>query len=165
MKNRRIRALPFMQRGSLVTLRPVQCERGNLPTRGVLAVVLTCSESRTITCACEFGIIGTGNKARPISADFYIHNKNSTSCFGEIGKVRSSILAGTFQEKSTPYIGLGQAHEKIYGGRSGRRCCHCNPSRGCLASCGCIKRKLPCTSGCSCNGACSYTLHYDYKEH
>ena len=112
-------------------------------------------ETGGVNVVCEQGIITTGNGRNVyyIPSDRYRVNKDNSVLPKKLQEIRNDIVANKFDQSAHGRVTLQQAHSMMIGETDVNHKCSCCKKK-CTARCGCMRRGMPCNSGCGCSGNC-----------
>jgi len=149
-----------VNRGDVVSLKVDVRDRAQHNSMGLVGIVLkTAKESGASIIAVEAGVLALrGRTETCIKCDQFVVKKNFTIC-RELREIREKALSDPdYMPKGRCTV--ADAHRKLYGSSThlGRSKCSCKGGK-CRGSCGCMTKKRPCSSLCSCHASCGNTLN------
>jgi hypothetical protein len=124
-------------------------------SHALIGIVFQVSTSECGGCriATVEGIISNVGRVLYVPAEQYKVQDGRLVIDANLAKLRAAVMAGKLNEDKMPKISMRMAHELKYSRSSvGKRKCSCKGK--CGKSCGCVKNKAPCSSGCKCYTTC-----------
>jgi hypothetical protein len=136
--------------------------------RSTLGVILEVAEAGGALVCTEWGVLVCGTKRMPhwVASDRYevvakSDDSNAAVLSTDLQRVRDEIREGRFDMAAKHKVTLQECHKRFVGSSPIRATngCKCGRNsqgrKSCTKMCGCIAKKMPCTSKCQCNGNCS----------
>ena len=135
--------------------------------RSTIGVIFDISDAGGALVCTEWGVVVHGSRRKDhwVSSDRYEvvarSDEDDTAVITPgLAKVREEIRSDKFDRSEKAGVTLQECHKRFVGSSPVRATvgCRCgmgsNGKKSCVAGCGCIKKKVACTSKCACNGNC-----------
>jgi hypothetical protein len=137
-----------------------KCGDAHHNEEGVRGVVFEKSDKGGIRIVTSHGIImkNGGDGVFFVPMDFYNVLDMDAVFDDKLEEYQQEILDGTFDESTITQVTMAEAYRKEHNveGKSANESCQCKlkKSNRCGGTCGCTKRKSPCSKLCGCGGNC-----------
>ena len=136
--------------------------------RSTMGVIVEIGDAGGVVVCTEWGVVVHGNRRKEhwITSDRYEVVARADDEDGAVirlglASVREEVRSGKFDKSGKDTVTLQECHKRFVGSSPVRATpgCKCgmgtHGKKSCTANCGCIKKKVACTSKCICNGNCT----------
>ena len=135
--------------------------------RSTIGVIFDISDAGGVLVCTEWGVVVHGNRRKDhwVSSDRYevvarASEDDAAVITPDLAAIRQEIRSDKFVKADKSTVTLQECHKRFVGSSPVRATVGCRCGMGshgknsCGAGCGCIKKKVACTSKCACNGNC-----------